>query len=65
MNKYAATTGFASAAGLFLAPTAAAAEFASATIAQPEAQGFKVSVDRVGSAPLSECEVTGFRNARA
>jgi hypothetical protein len=67
MNKFAVTTGFAiaaAAAGLFLAPTAAAAESASATIAQLEAQGFNVKVDRVGSAPLNECEVTGFRNAR-
>lgn len=67
MNKFLATTGFAIAAtatGLILAPAAAAAESAAATISQLEAQGFDVKVDRVGSAPISECEVTGFRNAR-
>jgi hypothetical protein len=68
MNKFLTTTGFAiatAATGLLLAPSAAAAESAVATISQLEAQGFDVKVDRVGNGPLSECEVTGFRNARA
>jgi hypothetical protein len=67
MNKYISSTGFivvAAAAGLLLAPTAAAAESAVATIGLLEAQGFDVKVDRVGSAPLDECEVTSVRNPR-
>jgi hypothetical protein len=32
------------------------------TIGQLEAQGYTVNVDRVGSAPLSECVVTSVRN---
>jgi hypothetical protein len=67
MNKYIASAGFAAAAaaaGLLLAPTAAAAESAAATIGLLEAQGFDVRVDRVGSAPLDECQVTSVRNPR-
>ncbi|WP_197382114.1 hypothetical protein [Mycolicibacterium mengxianglii] len=66
MNKYLIATGVATAAaaGLLLAPSAVAAESAAVTIGQLEAQGFDVKVDRIGSAPLSECEVTGIRNAR-
>ena len=40
------------------------AESAAITIGQLEAQGFDVKVDRVGSAPLNQCEVTGVRNPR-
>lgn len=65
MKKYIATTAFAvAAAGLLLAPTAAAAESAVATIGLLEAQGFDVRVDRVGSGPLDQCEVTSVRNPR-
>ena len=40
------------------------AESAAVTIGQLEAQGFKVKLDRVGSAPLDQCEVVGIRNPR-
>ena len=54
------------ACGLILAPTgfAHAAESAVVTIGQLEAQGFDVKVDRIGSAPLSQCVVTNVRNPR-
>ena len=55
-------TGLAAAA-LSLAATANA-ESAAITIGQLEAQGFDVKLDRVGSAPLNQCEVTGVRNPR-
>jgi hypothetical protein len=51
--------------GVLLAPAgpaAAGTTSAIVTIGQLEAQGFDVRVDRVGSAPLSECEVTSIRN---
>jgi hypothetical protein len=40
----------------------AASDGAIATIGQLEAEGYTVNVDRVGSAPLSECQVTSVRN---
>jgi hypothetical protein len=43
---------------------ATAADSAIVTIGQLEAQGFDVKLDRVGSAPLSECVVTSVRNPR-
>ncbi|MGH3638964.1 MAG: hypothetical protein ACRDUX_08035 [Mycobacterium sp.] len=43
---------------------ATASDSAIVTIGQLEAQGFNVKVDRVGSAPLSECVVTSVRNPR-
>jgi hypothetical protein len=43
---------------------AAHAESAAITIGQLEAQGFDVKLDRVGSAPLNQCEVTDVRNPR-
>ena len=55
-------TGLAAAA-LSLAATAQA-ESAAITIGQLEAQGFDVKIDRVGSAPLNECEVIAVRNPR-
>ena len=56
----------AAAAALLLAPAspATAASSAELTIAQLEAQGFDVKVNRLGSAPLSECDVTDVRNGR-
>lgn len=56
----------AAACGLILAPVgvASAAESAVATIGLLEAQGFDVKIDRVGSAPLSDCVVTNVRNPR-
>jgi hypothetical protein len=56
----------AGACGLILAPAgiASAADSAVSTIGILEAQGFDVKIDRVGSAPLSECVVTNVRNPR-
>ena len=54
----------AAACGLILAPSAFAAESAIVTIGSLQAQGFDVKIDRVGSAPLSECVVTSVRNPR-
>jgi hypothetical protein len=51
------------AAAVGLAGTAHA-ESAAITIGQLEAQGFDVKLDRVGSAPLNQCEVTDVRNPR-
>lgn len=53
----------AAAAGLLAAaPSNAAADSATSTIGLLEAQGFDVRIDRIGSAPLSECAVTDVRN---
>jgi len=55
----------AGAVGLLVGPVASASPSSTSaivTIGQLEAQGFDVRVDRVGSAPLSECEVTDIRN---
>ena len=56
----------AGACGVLAAPAgfASAAESAIVTIGQLEAQGFNVKIDRIGSAPLSECVVTQIRNPR-
>jgi hypothetical protein len=57
--------GIAAAAGAVLAPAAvASAESARLTIAQLEAQGFDVKINRFGSAPLDQCVVTDIRNPR-
>ncbi len=55
-------TGLAAAA-LTLAATVHA-ESAAITIGQLQAQGFDVKIDRVGSAPLNQCEVVDVRNPR-
>jgi hypothetical protein len=49
---------------LIAPPGSASAESDSAivTIGQLQAEGFNVNIDRVGSAPLSECQVTSVRN---
>jgi hypothetical protein len=55
----------AGAIGLLIVSTgSASAESDSAivTIGQLEAEGFDVNVDRIGSAPLSDCTVTSVRN---
>jgi hypothetical protein len=54
----------AAAIGALLAPAGAAIAAADLDIAQLEAQGFDVKVNRIGSAPLDECEVTDIRNPR-
>ena len=43
---------------------ASAQESAQLTIANLEAQGFDVKINRIGSAPLNQCVVTDIRNAR-
>jgi hypothetical protein len=55
----------AAAIGIILVPAGSASATSSSaivTIGQLEAEGFDVNVDRIGSAPLSECEVTSVRN---
>jgi hypothetical protein len=53
----------AAACGAVFAPAGlAAAQSAVVTIGQLEVRGFDVTIDRVGSAPLSECVVTSVRN---
>jgi hypothetical protein len=49
---------------MFIPPGMASAGSSSAvaTIGLLEAQGYEVNVDRVGSAPLSDCSVTSVRN---
>lgn len=47
---------------LALPAVPAVAQSASVIIGQLEAQGFDVRVDRLGSAPISECEVVDIRN---
>jgi hypothetical protein len=54
----------AAAVGVLLAPAVPAFAAADLDIAQLEAQGFDVKVNRIGSAPLDECEVTDVRNPR-
>lgn len=52
--------------GVMAAPAglAAAQESAQDTINRLQREGYTVNIDRVGSAPLSECVVTGVRNKR-
>jgi hypothetical protein len=67
MKKMVSVSGLAlvaASAALLAAPLACAADSASTTIGLLEAQGFDVKVDRVGSAPLEQCEVTSVRNPR-
>jgi hypothetical protein len=56
----------AAAVGVLAMPSnpAGAAESAIVTIGQLQAQGFDVKLDRIGSAPLSQCVVTNVRNPR-
>lgn len=52
------------AGGVLAAPAGAASADASAqnTINYWQQQGYQVNIDRVGSAPLEDCVVTGVRN---
>jgi hypothetical protein len=55
----------AAACGLLIGPPGSASaesESAIGTIGRLQADGFNVNVDRIGSAPLSECQVTSVRN---
>lgn len=57
------TAGLIAAAALAVPPPPASAEqTALETIGMLEAQGYTVNVDRIGSAPLEQCTVTGIRN---
>lgn len=40
----------------------ASAESAVVTIGELQAEGFDVTIDRIGSAPLEQCAVTSVRN---
>jgi hypothetical protein len=59
-----AAIALAATAGVLLAPSvpAMAANSAAVEIGLLEAQGFDVRVDRIGSAPLDQCQVTSVRN---
>ncbi len=62
MRPIAVTTGLLAAAVLAVPPPASAEQTALETIGMLEAQGYTVNVDRIGSAPLEQCTVTGIRN---
>lgn len=62
MRPIAVTTGLLAAVVLAVAPPASAEQTALETIGMLEAQGYTVNVDRIGSAPLEQCTVTGIRN---
>ncbi|BCI56119.1 hypothetical protein NIIDNTM18_53970 [Mycolicibacterium litorale] len=52
-----------SVAAVLLGPAAAAhAETPQETISRLQSAGYTVNVDRVGSAPIEDCVVTGVRN---
>lgn len=50
--------------GVIAAPAglASAEETAQQVISRLQSEGYTVNIDRVGTAPLSECVVTGVRN---
>ena len=51
--------------GAALAPAAlAGAETAQETISKLESEGYTVVIDKIGTAPISECQVTSVRNPR-
>ena len=62
MRPTTATAGLLAAAALAVPPPTASAETALETIGMLQAQGYTVNVDRIGSAPLEQCTVTGIRN---
>ncbi|KRD19520.1 hypothetical protein ASE48_20900 [Mycobacterium sp. Root265] len=63
MRPITVTAGLLAAALLAVPPPQAAADqTALETIGMLEAQGYTVNVDRIGSAPLEQCTVTGIRN---
>lgn len=63
MTVLLATAAVAATSAAPIAPIAlAAADSPVETIGLLEAQGYTVNVDRVGSAPLKDCEVTSVRN---
>lgn len=63
MRPSAITIAILTAAMLAVPPPGAAADPSPIeTIAQWEAQGYTVNIDRIGNAPLDQCVVTGVRN---
>jgi len=62
MRPIAVTAGLLAAALLAVPPPASGEQTALETIGMLEAQGYTVNVDRIGSAPLEQCTVTGIRN---
>jgi hypothetical protein len=63
MRPIAVTAGLLAAAALTASPPVASADqTALETIAMWEMQGYTVNIDRIGSAPLEQCTVTGVRN---
>ena len=49
-----------------LAPTVpAAADTAQETISRLQSEGYTVNIDKIGTAPISECQVTSVRNPQS
>jgi hypothetical protein len=65
-TKWALTAAVAAVCGAIAAPAglASADDSAQDTINRLQREGYQVNIDRVGSAPLSECVVTNVRNPR-
>lgn len=65
-TKWALAAVTAAACAVMAAPAgvAAADESAQDTINRLQSQGYTVQIDRVGSAPLSQCVVTNVRNPK-
>ncbi|KUI30320.1 hypothetical protein AU195_00995 [Mycobacterium sp. IS-1496] len=65
-TKWAIVTAAAAVCGVIAAPAgvASAQESAQDTINRLQREGYTVNIDRVGSAPLSECVVANIRNPR-
>lgn len=54
------------ACGVALAPSALADdESAQATIDRLQSEGYTVTIDKLGTAPISECQVTSVRNPQS
>ena len=52
--------------GAILAPTvSASAETAQETISRLQSEGYTVTIDKLGTAPVSECQVTSVRNPQS
>jgi hypothetical protein len=52
--------------GAALAPAvSASAETAQETIDRLQSQGYTVTIDKIGTAPISECQVTSVRNPQS
>ena len=52
--------------GAALAPAAlASAESAQETISRLQSEGYTVTIDKIGTAPISQCQVTSVRNPQS